>query len=460
MNKTNVVFILIDDMGWKDLTVYGSEFYETPNIDKLAKEGMLFTNAYAASPLCSPARASIMSGKYPARVGVTHYIGGNDCGKLANVEYVHQLSLQEKSLASTLKENGYQTWHVGKWHLGERDYYPDKHGFDVNIGGCHRGQPANGYFSPYNIENLENGPEGEYLTDRLTEESIKLIENRNSNEPFFLNLCYYTVHIPIQAKEETIKKYKNKRVAMGLNDVEEFKVGDHFPCDHKKENSIKRRVIQSDPVYAAMIEHLDENIGKLMSTLKEQGLEEDTMVIFTSDNGGLATSEGSPTCNYPLSEGKGWMYEGGVREPLIVRWPEVVKANTVTDKYITSPDFYPTILEALSLPLNEEQHIDGKSFMQVLKEEDFERGPIFWHFPHYGNQGGTPATWMRDGKYKLIESYEYDRLELYDLESDIHEINDIAKENKDIVDKMHEELIQWKKEVGALVPKVNPNFIK
>ena len=430
----NIIFILIDDMGWKDISCYGSSFYETPNIDRLAAGGMRFTDAYAACPVCSPTRASIMSGKYPATLGATDWFDWAGTthpshGKLLEAPYVNHLSLEEKSVASALKDGGYNTWHLGKWHLGTREYYPNKHGFDVNIGGFAFGSPPKGYFSPYAIETLEDGPDGEYLTDRLTDEAIKLIEN-NDGKPFFLNLWHYTVHIPIEAKEEDVRRFEEKAKAMGLDKIQAFEEGENFPCEHKKHMKVKRRLIQSDPVYAAMVYNLDWNIGRLLAALDKKGLTQDTLVIFTSDNGGLSTAEGSPTCNAPLSEGKGWMYEGGVREPLIFQWPGVIEPNSICNEPVTSTDFYPTLLEAAGLPLMPQQHTDGVSILPLLKGEatKLQRDAIYWHYPHYGNQGGTPGSSIRMGDYKLIEFFEDGRLELYDLKNDIEEEKNRAAE--------------------------------
>ncbi len=470
--KPNILFILIDDMGWKDLTCYGSDFYETPNIDRLAEEGMLFTDAYASCPVCSPTRASIMSGKYPANVGVTDWInwggGLHPCrGKLIDAPYIDHLPIEEKSIASALKEGGYNTWHVGKWHLGSKEYYPENHGFDINIGGCHYGSPgAGGYFSPYNIEVLEDGPEGEYLTDRLTDEALTLIQNHNSrnkeqkkNDPFFLNLAYYTVHTPIMGKEEYIKIYEKKAKKMGLDKVKTFEEGKYFPAEHKKDQRVLRRLVQSDPVYAAMIHSLDENVGRILDILDELGLSEDTIIFFTSDNGGLATAEGSPTSNAPLNEGKGWMYEGGTREPLLVRWPGVIEAGTSCDVPVTSPDFYPTILEMVDLPLLPEQHQDGVSILPLLKgESELEREAIYWHYPHYGNQGGTPGSSIRMGDYKLIEFFEDGSLELYNLREDIAEEENLTDKMPDLTKRMQEKLIAWRESVEAKIPKSNPDY--
>jgi len=463
MAKPNIILILIDDLGWKDLSCYGSTFYETPNLDRLAGEGMRFTDAYAACPVCSPTRASLMSGKYPARVGVTNYINARhkdhpDRGRLIDVPYIDHLPAAERSLAAALRDGGYATWHVGKWHLGGPDTYPDRHGFDVNVAGCEWGMPSHGYFSPWKIPTLEDGPEGEYLTDHLTDQAVRLIRSK-TGKPFFLNLWYYSVHIPIQAKPEKIAKYEAKAQAMGLNNVKTFEEGDFFPGEHKKDQRIVRRLVQSDPAYAAMIEGLDENIGRVLAAVDEIGESENTVVLFTSDNGGLATAEGSPTCNAPLAEGKGWMYEGGTREPLIVKWPGVVRPGSLCDTPVTSPDFYPTFLEAAGLDLIPEQHADGVSFLPLLKETaGFDRGPIFWHYPHYGNQGGTPGSSVRSGDYKLIEFFEDGRTELYNLRDDIREERDLADADPRRATELHDLLSAWRQQVEAKIPQPNPDY--
>ena len=464
MTPPNFVFILIDDLGWKDLGCYGSEYYETPNLDRLAREGMCFTDAYASCPVCSPTRASVLSGKYPATVGVTDWVDwGNHVhparGKLIDVPYIDHLPLEEKSPATALREGGYNTWHVGKWHLGGEPYYPDKHGFDVNVAGCEWGMPWHGYFSPYDIPTLENGPEGEYLTDRLTDEAIQLIEH-NHGKPFFLNLWYYSVHIPIQAKQETIERFEAKAKAMGLDRVEPFEEGDFFPCEHKKDQRIVRRLIQSDPAYAAMVYSLDENIGRLLEAIDRAGQAENTVIIFTSDNGGLATAEGSPTSNAPLSEGKGWMYEGGTREPLIVRWPGVVEAGSQCSVPVTSTDFYPTMLQAAGLDLMPEQHCDGVSLLPLLEGADsLQREAIFWHYPHYGNQGGTPGSSVRAGDYKLIEFFEDGHVELYNLREDIGEEQDLADSEPQLARQLKEMLARWREKVQAKIPEPNPDYV-
>jgi len=466
MKRPNIVFILIDDMGWKDLGCYGTSFYETPNIDRLAREGMRFTDAYAACPVCSPTRASILTGKYPATVGITDWIDAHGHlhparGRLVDVPYLKHLPGKEYSLARALQDGGYQTWHVGKWHLGCDGHLPEDHGFDINIGGAHQGSPGSGgYFSPWTIPPLEkvDVPAGTYLTDYLTDQTLELLHQRD-DRPFFLNLCYYSVHTPIQAKAEKIAKYEAKAKAMGLDQVQTFAEGELFPCQHKQDQRIKRRLVQSDPVYAAMIESLDENLGRLFDQLDALGEGENTVVFFTSDNGGLATSEGSPTCNAPLAEGKGWMYEGGTREPLMVRWSGRITGGSTCPTPVTSPDFYPTILELAGLEPIPEQHCDGTSIAPLLHgAESIEREAIFWHYPHYGNQGGTPGSSVRSGDYKLIEFFEDGRLELYNLREDIGETKNLAASKPETTAQLHRLLHEWRERVEAKIPEPNPKW--
>ena len=460
MVHPNIIFILLDDFGWCDLACYGSSFYETPNLDILAAQGMRFSEAYASAPVCSPSRASFLTGRYPARVGVTDWIdtGGKihpARGRLVDATYLNHLPLEEFNLAKAFKAAGYNTWHVGKWHLGNQPYYPENQGFDINIGGGHQGHPWQGYFSPWNLNNLENGPSGEYLTDHLTDEAIRLIREHKDN-PFFLNLWHYAVHTPIQAKLDDIARFSQKAFEMGLDRIDPFEEGEYFPTEHKKHLRIQRRVIQSDPAYAAMIYNLDWNIGRLLQVLQELGLQDHTLIVFTSDNGGLATSESSPTCNAPLSEGKGWMYEGGNRVPLFFTWPGVIPAGTSCSTPFSSPDLYPTLLEMAGLPARPEQHCDGLSFAPMLREDgQISERPIFWHYPHYGNQGGTPASSLRQGRYKLIEFFEDGRLELYDLQEDISEQHDISALYPEITRELHAVLAAWRTGVGGLLPTIN-----
>jgi len=465
MDRPNIVFVLMDDMGWRDLSCYGSTFYETPNIDSLARDGMLFTDAYAACPVCSPTRASLLSGKYPATVGVTNWISygtfhpqsgsfGRPGNALVDAPYIKYLPTEEYNLARALSDAGYHTWHVGKWHLGKPPYYPENHGFDVNIGGDWRGMLTNGFFSPYNIDTLPDGPDGEYLTDRLTDEAINLITEKTDDRPFFLNFWHYAVHIPIQAPADLVEKYVRKRAALGLDGIPEFEEGEFFPNETMKDQRVVRRLIQSYPVYAAMVENLDMNIGRLLGALREKGLDDNTIVIFTSDNGGLATAQGSPTTNLPLCEGKGWMYDGGVREPLLVKWPGRVTPGSVCQSPVTTPDFYPTILEMAGLPPMPEQHTDGVSLVPAFCGEPFERGAIYWHYPHYSAQGGAPGASVRQGDWKLIEFYETGCLELYNLRDDVGETIDLASAQPERVRELHGLLCAWRDGIEAKMPAV------
>jgi arylsulfatase A-like enzyme len=458
VRRPNFIFILIDDMGWRDLGCYGSTFYETPNLDRLAAEGVQFTNAYAACPVCSPTRASILAGRYPARVGVTDFIGGRSRGRLISAPYIDHLPLEEFNLARALKAAGYATWHVGKWHLGGEPYWPEKQGFDVNVGGCSWGMPMKGYFSPWGNPRLADGPEGQYLTDRLTDEAIRLIRE-NDGTPFFLNLWHYAVHIPIQVKPADAAKYEKKARDLGLDKIDPFIVGEAFPCEHKKDKRVIRRTIQSDPAYAAMVENLDWNVGRVLGALDDAGLVDDTVVVFTSDNGGLATAEGSPTSNAPLAEGKGWMYEGGTREPLLIRWPGRIMSGSLCDVPVTSPDFYPTILEMAGLSPRPEQHCDGESFWPVLEGSGaLRREGIFCHYPHYGNQGGAPGCSVRCGDYKLIEFFEDNHVELYNLREDCGEQVDLAPAEPAVREQLRGMLHEWLASVEARIPQANPDY--
>lgn len=460
----NFLFILMDDLGWKDLGCCGSTFYETPNLDRLATEGMRFTQAYASCPVCSPSRASVLSGKYPARVGVTDWINWDGRhhpvkGKLIDAPYLKYLPLQEKSLASALKDQGYRTWHVGKWHLGGPGYYPTDHGFEINIGGSELGSPRGHYFSPWKMTNLpDDVPDGTYLDDWLTDQAVKLIRE-NDGRPFFLNMWFYLVHTPIQGKKDQVERFADKARQMGLDKLKALEEGEFFPTDRKKQSRVTRRLIQSNPTYAAMVWSMDENIGRILRALEETGQAENTVVVFTSDNGGLATSEGSPTSNLPLQEGKGWMYEGGTREPLIVRWPKRIRPGSTCDVPVTSTDFYPTFLDAAGLPLLPEQHCDGESILPLLRESGvLKREAIYWHYPHYGNQGGTPGASIRAGDYKLIEFFEDQHVELYDLRGDPGEEHDLAAAMPEKTEALRSRLHAWQASVAAKMPERNPEW--
>jgi len=441
----NFVFFLIDDMGWKDLGCYGSSFYETPNIDKLASEGMRFTEAYAACPVCSPTRASIVTGKYPARLGITQWIGGSN----EPIEYLHHMPLDEVTIAEALKKAGYATGFVGKWHLGDKAYYPQHQGFDINIGGDYSGAPPT-YFWPYKKKNraLEEmppgGEEGEYLTDRLTDESLKFLE-ANKDRPFLLYLSHYAVHTPIESKPELTDKYKAKAEKLPPID------GPKFVTVYGR---YKTRQVQDDPPFAGMVQSVDESVGRVMKKLEELGVANNTVVIFMSDNGGLSTvPREAPTCNLPLRAGKGWLYEGGIREPMIIKWPGVVKPGRVCSEPVTSTDFYPTMLQMAGLPLMPEQHIDGVSLMPLLKNKGrLNRRAIYWHYPHYHGSGNKPSAAVRAGDYKLIEWYEDNSIELYNLKNDIGEKDDLAAKMPEKAAELRSLLHQWLKQTKATVP--------
>jgi arylsulfatase A-like enzyme len=347
---------------------------------------------------------------------------------------------------------------VGKWHLGGPGHYPEDHGFGVNIGGSEDGWPRGGYFSPYQNRKLPDGPKGEYLTDRLTDEAIGLIRG-NTGAPFFLNLWHYAVHTPIQAPPDLVEKYRRKAERTGLDRVKALEEGERFPFLGTGDRRIVRRLVQSDPVYAAMVENLDANVGRLLATLEETGRADDTVVFFHSDNGGLATAEGSPTTNRPLNEGKGWMYEGGTREPLLVRWPGRIAPGSRCAVPVTSTDFYPTMLEMAGLPALPDQHRDGISIVPLLQGGDrLDREAIFWHYPHYSNQGGSPGCSLRCGDWKLIEFFEDGKLELYNLREDVGEEHDRANSEPALVRRLHGMLVAWRDSVRAKIPEPNPEY--
>jgi len=445
----NIVFILADDLGWSDVGCYGAQFHQTPNLDRLAQQGMRFTDAYAACAVCSPTRASIMTGKYPARLHLTDWLPGlkdSPAYKLNRPDILKFLPLEEYTVAEALKAGGYQTAFFGKWHLGEEEeYYPEHQGFDINVGGCGKGHPPS-YFSPYGIPNLPDGPEGEYLNDRLTDEALKFLD-QVKDKPFFLYLPHYAVHMPLQAKKETIEKYKAK--------------ADKLPADrtvYTDDLGRPVRQVQDNPVYAAMMESLDESIGRVLDRLSELGLDKNTVVIFTSDNGGFSTGRGTPSCNLPLRMGKGWPYEGGVREPLIIRWPGVVKPGSVSSEPVISNDYYPTLLQIAGLPLRPEQHQDGQSILPVLKGGSLRERPLFWHYPHYHGSGSRPNGAVRLGDFKLIEWYEDMSTELYDLKNDLGEKTDLSAKMPEKTAELRQLLHDWRENVNALMPQPNPAY--
>lgn len=465
----NVVLILVDDLGWSDTGCYGATFHETPNIDALAKSGAMFTDAYAASPVCSPTRASILSGKYPSRIGMSYIAGTNGpygkAYKLNPPPVVGNIAPEDTTLAEALRSLGYATAHIGKWHLqghGEKgtENFPQKHGFDINIAGQRAGQPGSYYF-PYkskeypdtNVLDMEDGKPGDYLTDALTTKAIGFIKD-HAEKPFFLNLWYYTVHTPIEPRKDKLEKYTAKAKSLGLDTSKPPAISEHQSLTNAR---------QDNPAYAAMVESLDENVGRLMAELDRLGLRENTIVVFFSDNGGLATGSHTryPVCNLPLRAGKAWLYEGGIREPLLISYPQKVKAGQRLSQPVVSTDLFPTILGLAGLPLMPDQHVDGVDLAPLLegKTTKMAREALFFHFPHYHpiNTMG-PAGAIRAGDYKLIEVFETGKKELYNLREDIGESRDLAAEKPELVAKLSHLLKQWRQDSGSKMATLNPNY--
>ncbi len=445
----NFVFILVDDLGWADVKCnYPESFYDTPNIDELAKNGIRFTNAYSAHPVCSPTRAAIMSGKHPNRVNITDWIPGDapQDRPLIGPTISYELQLEEVTLAEKLKEAGYQTFFAGKWHLGGEGFLPEDQGFDINIGGYDRGSPPGGYYSPYKNPKLPDGPEGEYLTDRLTNESIRFLEERG-DEPFLLFLSFYTVHTPIQAAKTHIQKYKEKRESLNLSEV-----------PYKKEGEGWTKLMQEDAAYASMVAAMDENVGRLLEALKERGLDNNTWVIFTSDNGGLSTlyQKGAPTANSPLRAGKGWCYEGGIRVPLIIAGPGVTEPGRVVEEPAVSMDFYPTLLNLAGI---EHNTFDGIDLSPVLiQKETLKRDAFFWHYPHYHGSGWKPGSALLKEDWKLVVYYEDNRLELFNMAADPEETTDLSAAMPEKAHELKKALDKKLEDSHAQFPRRNSNF--
>ena len=430
----NILFILTDDLGWRDLGCYGSDFYETPNIDRLASQGMRFTDAYAAATVCSPTRAAILTGKTPARLHITDFFSGLEFPYAAlrppNWQR-HHLPHEEVTMAEMLQQAGYETFYFGKWHLGGDEHFPVTQGFDHSLGETQPGWPGT-YFYPWPIVRNLTGKKGDYLTDRLTDEVIKSLE-RKHDRPFFTFLSYFTPHRPTQAKREHIKIYEAKLTA-----------------DH----------IQRNPTNAAMIHSLDENVGRLMKSLDKLDVAGNTLVIFASDNGGNHYADTpQKTSNVPLRDGKGAAYEGAYRVPLIVRWPGKVKAGTETSEPVSSIDFFPTFQAMTGQKQTPEQNLDGISILPLLLEQQaLGREALYWHYPHYHHGGASPHGVIRKGSYRLIEHFDGTPAELYNLENDIGETVNLINTLPDIRDDMLDDLRQWREEVGAQMPAINPNY--
>ena len=439
-DKPNVILLLVDDLGWKDTGFMGSRYFETPNIDKLSGQSMVFTCAYAACAVSSPTRASVMTGRYPSRTGVTDWIRArfqlsegaiearqlydeNPGRKLRTPSNPFWMELSEVTIAEILKREGYFTCHIGKWHLGTDEYYPEKQGYDLNIAGCDMGQPVN-YFDPYtNVKGvgfptLKPRKEGEYLVDRLADELAAVVV-RHKDNPFFVSMCYYAVHTPLMAKEELVDKYRQKT-----------------PVDGQK-----------NAVYAAMVESLDQAVGKLVSTLENNGLLENTIIVFMSDNGGLI----GPTDNSPLRSGKGYPYEGGIRIPMFIYWKNKIKPGSICDLPVSTVDFLPTICAVTGSQLPEAE-LDGRDVSPVFKGKELNRVPLYWHFPHYRGNDVVPYSIIRDGDWKLIKRYEGDEFELFNLRDDPGEMTDLSQGQMSKVTELNEKLDKWLKSTGAKMP--------
>lgn len=450
--ETNFVFLLVDDLGWADLGCFGSTFHKTPNIDALCNSGMKFTHGYAACPVCSPTRASILTGRHPVRVEITDWIPGRKTAqgsKFQHVEDRNNLALQETTIAETLKENGYQTFFAGKWHLGDPGHWPKDQGFDFNIGGNSKGSPPGGYYAPWKNPTLAAEKPKEYVTERLTEESIKFLRGRDPEKPFLLYLSYYNVHTPITPYRKRIKQFK-QAASKTFNGS----------TPSRPEGDGASRMRQDNPAYASMVSAVDDSVGSILETLEQLSLDKNTVVIFFSDNGGLCTvRKMGPTSNLPLRSGKGWLYEGGVREPMIIRAPGVTKPGTVCENSVVSMDFFPTMLELAGLDPKPELHADGKSLVPMLKGgSEAKDRTLYWHYPHYHGSMWTPGASILDGDWKLIEFYERDDCELYNLAEDQGESKDLSKQHPDVTKKLRSKLAAWQKKMGAQMPQPNPDF--
>ena len=448
--KMNFVFVLIDDLGWADLSCYGSTYHETPNLDALARSGVRFTQAYAACPVCSPTRASIMTGRHPVRVDITDWIPGqnakqDEAHRFLQIEDRNELPLQEVTIAEILHDAGYQTFFAGKWHLGGAGFLPTDQGFDVNHGGGHWGQPPAGYFAPWKNAYLQEHHAGEYITERLTKESVAFLKGRDQSRPFLLFLSHYDVHTPIHKDDEHFEHFDEKR-----------KTIDTVLSPIPERRGISRAQ-QDNAQYASMVSAIDDSVGQIMAAIQETGLEDSTTIIFTSDNGGLCTlrKEG-PTCNLPLRSGKGWLYEGGIRVPLIVRVPGITKAGEECRQPVLSADFLPTMLELAGIDRPSDLTLDGDSIVPELQGQKSQATrPLVWHYPHYHGSEWTPGAAIRVGDWKLIEFYEFGDAELYNLATDPGEQKNLAVQEPNRLDDLRQQLRQWQENLHARMPQPN-----
>lgn len=495
----NVVFFLVDDLGWADVGSFGSSFYETPNIDALAEEAVKFTNAYAACHVCSPTRSSILTGKYPARNNMTDWIQGRRdfaFQQYLNVRTGQHLPYEEVTLAEKLKSHGYATAAIGKWHLGSIPSGPDAHGFDFHVPQAWPGGAPNRTFhAPYNLKGLEDAPEGEYLTDRLTDEALDFIQ-KNKDGPFFLYMTHFAVHDPIHGRPDLVEKYEAKLKANPPNTDTPFLLegnpDQHDPLTREyldeaikrkgwegfgvlPEQTVKIKQVQDNTQFAGMVEAVDQSLGRILEGLEELGLDDNTIVIFFADNGGMAgMNVGNPsrtvpedklnvafsTSNLPLRGAKGWLYEGGIRVPCIVKWPGQGKVGIVSEEPIISTDFYPSILDMAGLPLDPEQHRDGISVAPLVSGKgSLNRDALYWHFPHYSNHGmQPPGGAIRSGDYKLLEYFENYSVQLFNLREDIGEQEDLAEAMPEKVSELRGKLRDWRKAVDAQMNQLNPDY--
>ncbi|MBK8515721.1 MAG: sulfatase [Saprospiraceae bacterium] len=450
IQKPNILFILVDDLGYHDLKYTGSTFYETPNIDSLAKKSFVFTQGYATCSVCSPSRASIMTGKFTARHGITDWMGEssgqdwqkmNRFDKMLPADYVHELPKSEITLAEAMKTNGYTTFFAGKWHLGGEGSLPEDHGFEINKGGWDKGSPIGGYFSTFKNPKLEDNFNGENLSMRLASETVSFIrQNRNSS--FFAFLSFYAVHGPIQTTEQKWVKYRDKADANGIN-----KKG--FSMERK----LPIRLYQDNPVYGGLVESMDDAVGFVLQSLKDLGLDKNTIVIFTSDNGGVSSGDSFSTSNFPLRGGKGYQWEGGIREPFFIYVPWAKSEGKTSDYPVTGADFFPTILDYANIDLLPGQHKDGISLKLIIDSQmSPPERPLYWHYPHYGNQGGDPSSIIRKGDWKLIHYYEDNKNELYNLKLDPSEKNNVVSADPQLADSLYSKLKNWLSSVDARYP--------
>ncbi len=440
--QPNVVVFLVDDLGWADLSCYGSTYHETPHIDELAKAGMKFTNAYAAASLCSPTRASILTGKHPVRVNITDWIpGAGDQGrKLKTPEDVHNLPLAEHTLGEAFRDSGYQTFYAGKWHLGDPDHGPDKQGFNTYVQTATRQVNPDGKSKRTRIAI----PQGDrwHLTRFITEKTVEYISGYQSAQPFFIFVSYHDVHSPVLADDRFVAKFESKSETKNRKSP-------------KREGDGKTRMVQNNPKYASMVRGMDQSVGDILRALDDADLLKNTIILFASDNGGLSTlKRPGPTCNLPLRAGKGWLYEGGIRIPLIVSYPGHIRPDSKTEQMVVTTDYYPTLLELAKIPLATDQHVDGKSFSKTLLEKTADQSvrDLYWHFPHYHGSRWTPGSAVRSGDWKLIHFYEHRRYELYNLRDDPGELQDLADRTVEKLDEMKAKLNKWRDDLRAQAP--------